>query len=66
MATGDGVRRVTLIIAMREEAMPIVDRFGLKLVDPPRFVDGAPFVDGRRWRGEALRVLVWARQALRG
>mmetsp|Transcript_25412 Transcript_25412/g.81262 ORF Transcript_25412/g.81262 Transcript_25412/m.81262 type:complete len:325 (+) Transcript_25412:25-999(+) len=53
MATGDGVRRVTLIMAMREEAMPIVDRFGLKLVDPPRFVDGAPFV---AWMGDAGAV----------
>ena len=33
--------------------MPIVDRFGLKLVDPPRFVDGAPFV---AWMGDAGAV----------
>ena len=40
-------------MAMREEAMPILDRFGLKLVDPPRFVDGAPFM---AWMGDAGAV----------
>lgn len=52
------VNSVTIIMAMEQEAAPIVARFGLQRIDAP-FLDGSPFV---AWGGSAdgllLRV-VW-------
>ena len=44
------VRSVLLIVAMEQEALPIVERFGLKRIIAPGFLRGSPFV---AWRGDA-------------
>ena len=44
------VRSVLLIVAMEQEALPIVERFGLKRIIAPGFLRGWPFV---AWRGDA-------------
>ena len=52
------VRHVLLIMAMEQEAAPIVKRFGLKRLDDP-FINGSPFV---AWEGRAAGVrlhVVW-------
>ena len=41
------VRHVLLIMAMEQEAAPIVKRYGLKRLDDP-FINGSPFV---AWEG---------------
>lgn len=60
MATGSPVvRNIIIVIAMEQEAMPIVEKFHLRRCIPTPFLTGAPFVT---WVGEVgsitLRV-VW-------
>eukprot|EP00211_Chloroparvula_japonica_P008156 CAMPEP_0119137568 /NCGR_PEP_ID=MMETSP1310-20130426/23877_1 /TAXON_ID=464262 /ORGANISM="Genus nov. species nov., Strain RCC2339" /LENGTH=311 /DNA_ID=CAMNT_0007128671 /DNA_START=80 /DNA_END=1012 /DNA_ORIENTATION=+ len=44
-----GPKKVLVLVAMEQEAMPIINQYGLRRVEPSPFVAGAPMVAHRGW-----------------